>query len=108
MIVIIHGDLPNQNEMPEGIYEYIRTNTYLKWDDPWFWQKLRYVLPHNNVQTWCCTRLFNRKHQRKQDQLHLIQAGNLSVNSRHVSMSDISSNGLTNVINCRGNSVSPI
>lgn len=46
VIVVVYGDLPSQEEMGSTMWDYILTNTYVKHDDPWFWQKLRYALPH--------------------------------------------------------------
>ena len=44
LIVILLDDKPPPNLDPE-LKLYIKTNTYLQWKDPWFWQKLKYALP---------------------------------------------------------------
>ena len=32
--------------MFEDLENYMKMNTYLESNDPWFWPKLRYTLPH--------------------------------------------------------------
>ena len=46
VIVVVKGELPNDNEMPPAIQAYIKAHTYIHTDDGWFWKKLRYALPH--------------------------------------------------------------
>ena len=46
IIVVVLGDLPTEQEMGPLMWQYVKSNTYLKHDDPWFWDKLRYALPH--------------------------------------------------------------
>jgi len=38
--------IENKSKMEENLQRYISLNTYLDCEDPWFWQKLRYALPH--------------------------------------------------------------
>ena len=44
--MIKHGDLPDLGEMDDNMGEYLKMTTYLDSEDPWFWEKLRYALPH--------------------------------------------------------------
>ena len=48
VIVVVKGGIPAEEDMPESIYNYIQTNTYLLSSDTNFFKKLRTVLPHNN------------------------------------------------------------
>merc|ERR1711988_1164582 len=85
VIIIVKGELPKVEEMEEDLQKYISLNTYLEADDPWFWQKLRYALPHRG-------RLIKKRTRRETDKLELMrsqalrnldQSGNSNVPNGH-------------------------
>ena len=41
---MLHEDV-DLGELEEDMLLYVRTNTYLKRDNGWFWEKLRYAMP---------------------------------------------------------------
>lgn len=45
VIIILHGEIPEKDDLDEDVKKYLKTNTYIDTNDPWFWKKLRYALP---------------------------------------------------------------
>ncbi|OQR80255.1 hypothetical protein BIW11_05184 [Tropilaelaps mercedesae] len=46
LIVIIKGEIPPKDSLDSDLRFLLGTKTYLEWGEKWFWEKLKYALPH--------------------------------------------------------------
>lgn len=46
LIVVVKGELPPKEELDKDLVFLLTTKTYLTWGEKWFWEKLKYALPH--------------------------------------------------------------
>ncbi|UYV67528.1 Tl [Cordylochernes scorpioides] len=48
IILVIKGELPDISTLDPDLQFLLQTKTYLEWNERWFWEKIRYALPHKN------------------------------------------------------------
>jgi protein toll len=46
IIVITYGNIEDTEKMDKELRTYLRLHLYIKFEDPRFWDKLRYAMPH--------------------------------------------------------------
>ncbi|XP_022235721.1 protein toll-like [Limulus polyphemus] len=47
LIVVVRGELPPSGTLDKDFQFLLSTKTYLVWGEKWFWEKLRYAMPHH-------------------------------------------------------------
>lgn len=50
LIIIVKGELPPKETLDKELLYLLSTKTYLIWEERWFWEKLRYAMPHKKQQ----------------------------------------------------------
>ncbi|XP_064554153.1 protein toll-like [Drosophila montana] len=51
LIIIVYPEVEDFNDLDSELKTYMKLNTYLRRDDPQFWRKLIYAMPHNHGST---------------------------------------------------------
>ena len=46
LIIILYDDIDSTKNIDSELKQYLKTNTYISWDDPNFWNRFFYALPH--------------------------------------------------------------
>ncbi|XP_022248789.1 protein toll-like isoform X2 [Limulus polyphemus] len=46
LIVVVRNNLPPKDALDKDLQYLLSTKTYLVWKERWFWEKLRYAMPH--------------------------------------------------------------
>ncbi|XP_067130981.1 uncharacterized protein [Centruroides vittatus] len=44
LVLVLVEELENSKELEEDLRRLLKTKTYLKWGEKWFWEKLKYIL----------------------------------------------------------------
>ncbi|KAM3955713.1 uncharacterized protein ACR2FA_010349 [Aphomia sociella] len=49
VVVVLLDDAPPDDKLDAELRAYLATNTYVKWGDPWFWEKIKIALAGKRV-----------------------------------------------------------